>query len=62
MPSNLPPGCTSADGGIDHAMEAALDDLCQAVETVEGARALQALAPIIEKHISAAIAEALKLE
>jgi hypothetical protein len=48
MSSNLPPGCNSADGGIDHAMEAALDDLCMAIETVEQAQALQALLPAVK--------------
>jgi uncharacterized protein YerC len=41
--SNLPPGCTSADGGIDHAFEQALDDLCNAIETAEEARLLLAV-------------------
>jgi len=48
MGSNLPPGCNSADGGIDHAMEAALEDLCMEIETVEQAQALQALLPAVK--------------
>lgn len=33
--SNLPPGCSSPDGGIDHAWESALDDLTVDVTTEE---------------------------
>ena len=47
--SNLPPGCNSADGGIDHAMEAALEQLCDTVATAEVANAVRVFVPLIEK-------------
>ena len=31
MASNLPPGCSSDDGGIDHAFEMALEDVCEKI-------------------------------
>lgn len=40
--SNLPPGCTSDDGGIDHALETACEDLCMEIETPEEAQFLRA--------------------
>lgn len=33
--SNLPPGCSSPDGGIDHDWESALEDLILDVTTEE---------------------------
>lgn len=45
MTSNLPPGCSSPDGGIDHAMEA----FCKSVETPEAVAFLTALAPLVEQ-------------
>lgn len=53
MSSNLPPGCTSPDGGIDPQMEAALETLCDAVETVSGAELLTHLAPLVERGLAA---------
>lgn len=35
MASNLPPGCSSADGGIDHVLETQLETLCDMITTVE---------------------------
>jgi hypothetical protein len=35
--SNLPPGCTSDDGGIDYALELALETLCDKVQDAETA-------------------------
>ncbi len=32
MSSNLPPGCSSPDGGIDHAYEGALENLCEQMQ------------------------------
>ena len=49
--SNLPPGCTSDDGGINHAMESALETLCDNIDTVECAKALAIMAPIIQSLI-----------
>lgn len=51
MSSNLPPGCSSPDGGIDHAMEKALDDLCNDIERPEEAYALRAVLPAIRDHM-----------
>ena len=45
MTSNLPPGCTSDDGGVDHALEAALERLCDKIPSYEVAKILQAIAP-----------------
>ncbi|HSF96234.1 MAG TPA: hypothetical protein VLA52_14510 [Thermohalobaculum sp.] len=47
MPSNLPPGCSSPDGAIDHALETALDTLNANTETPEIADALNSLLPAI---------------
>lgn len=43
--SNLPPGCNSDDGGIDHAWEAALDNLVQTGVTTEELIALKNILP-----------------
>lgn len=51
MSSNLPPGCSSPDGGIDHAMESALDDLCNDIQCPEEAYALRAVLPAIRDHM-----------
>ena len=47
--SNLPPGCSSADGGIDHELESAIDALAQAIEVPEDARILLEILPVIKK-------------
>ena len=54
MSDRLPPGCNSADGGIDHGLEKALDDLCDDIETAEQAVALRALLPALKWELSAA--------
>lgn len=41
--SNLPPGCTSADGGIDHEFENAIEDLVEVIPSIEIARGLKFL-------------------
>lgn len=46
--SNLPPGCNSADGGIDHAYETALEKLTDTVPNVRILTILTELAPHIE--------------
>lgn len=52
---NLPPGCSSADGGIDHELEAALDRLVEAAEgNPEVIAVLAEMAPIIMKSESKA--------
>jgi len=56
MTSNLPPGCSSPDGGIDHAAEAATEELLQTVENVPTLQLLTALAPILEKWLDSAYA------
>jgi hypothetical protein len=56
MTSNLPPGCSSPDGGIDHAAEAATEELLQTVENVPTLQLLTALAPILEKWLDNAYA------
>ena len=48
MVSNLPPGCNSADGGIDHKYEAAIESLIDKIETAEIALALEKLIPFVE--------------
>lgn len=40
MASNLPPGCSSPDGGIDHALETKLEELCELILTGEQAQKL----------------------
>ncbi len=47
MSSNLPPGCTSPDGGIDHAFEAASESLLDLCETADDVMALVAVAPAV---------------
>ncbi len=48
MASNLPPGCNSPDGGIDHAFESAIEDLCDQIDTPELARNLALFIPAVE--------------
>lgn len=54
MTSNLPPGCSSPDGGIDHAAEAATEELLQTVENTPTLQLLTALAPVLEKWLDSA--------
>lgn len=54
MSSNLPPGCSSADGGIDHAFEAAIESLIDAIETPEEAYALRVVLPGLRTAIDSA--------
>ena len=48
MSSNLPPGCNSNDGGIDHALEAALEMLCDRFDSPDLALALIELIPAVK--------------
>lgn len=57
MSSNLPPGCNSDDGGIDHALEEALERLCDKVKSVQMAMALEDLIPAVEKINERAVCE-----
>jgi len=50
--SNLPPGCSSADGGIDHEYETALDELCEVVNGAHILRLLAKIAPAITEAYS----------
>jgi len=43
MSDNLPPGCSSPDGGIDHAFESALESFAQAVDSAEEIRHMSLL-------------------
>ena len=45
--SNLPPGCSSADGGIDHDYESALESFCDIAQSAEDIRIINAIAPAI---------------
>ena len=38
--NNLPPGCASDDGGLDHAFEDAINELTEKIPNTETARAL----------------------
>lgn len=51
---NLPPGCSSADGGIDHALEASLEDLCDDVTDSSEADALRKLLPAVREILKGA--------
>ena len=51
MSSNLPPGCSSADGGIDHALESCLDSLCEAIQTPSEATYLEMMLPMVRRLI-----------
>lgn len=50
--NNLPPGCSSPDGGLDHEMEAATEDLLNAIETPECAKILTLMAPVVEHALA----------
>lgn len=45
--SNLPPGCSSPDGGIDHEYEQALDAFTEIAMTPEQVKIINACAPAI---------------
>lgn len=45
--SNLPPGCSSPDGGIDHLYEGALDHLTEAMETADDVNLMRRLADTV---------------
>lgn len=61
MASNLPPGCTSADGGIDHEFEAAIEKAVDALSSSDltpteivvavnmGIAAIRQAGPIVEE-------------
>lgn len=49
MASNLPPGCSSPDGGIDHAYESALEALCDAVSDAHKMKMLTMLVPLVDE-------------
>lgn len=48
-PSNLPPGCSSPDGGIDHEYEAAVEALVDAAPRADILHVLKEIAPIIQR-------------
>jgi len=49
--SNLPPGCSSPDGGIDHEYEAAIEAFCEIAQTAEDVKLINAIAPAILEHV-----------
>ena len=51
MTTNLPPGCSSTDGGIDHTLETALETLCEKIDSVEVANLLGEVAITLNKHL-----------
>lgn len=55
--SNLPPGCNSADGGIDHELEAAHEKLCDEVDHPLLAEDLISMIPAIQAIQSRSWAE-----
>lgn len=57
MSSNLPPGCSSADGGIDHDWEAAADTLLDIAGDTEVLLALIHIVPGVKAVLSAAYKE-----
>jgi hypothetical protein len=52
--SNLPPGCSSADGGIDHEYEQAVERLCDVADTPELLGVLTLLATVLEAQFKSA--------
>lgn len=58
--SNLPPGCSSPDGGIDHEYEQALDAFCDIAETAEQIKIINAIAPAILFAVQAGFTEGFK--
>ena len=51
MDNNLPPGCSSGDGGIDHDYEAAIETLCDRVRDANVLRELIKLIPMTEQAV-----------
>ena len=49
MSSNLPPGVSSPDGGIDHAYEKAVDELCEIVDDVTEMNLLKLFVPVLRQ-------------
>lgn len=45
--SNLPPGCSSPDGGIDHAYEEAIEAFTEIAVTADDVKIINACAPAI---------------
>ena len=58
--SNLPPGCSSPDGGIDHKYEGALDHLCDVAQTPEDLNLLRRLAEVVLPWLREAYADGLR--
>ena len=58
MSSNLPPGCTSADGGIDHEFEAISEKLCNEANLDE-LRILLMLLPTVREIVKHVVTETL---
>ena len=58
--SNLPPGCSSPDGGIDHEYEQALDAFCEIAQTAEQVKIMCACAPAILAAVNDAHVEGFK--
>lgn len=51
MSSNLPPGCSSPDGGIDHDYEQAIEAFCEIALDASEVRAMNAIAPAIVEAV-----------
>lgn len=45
--SNLPPGCSSPDGGIDHEFEEALEAFCGIADTPEKMKIACTVMPVV---------------
>jgi len=57
MASNLPPGCGSYDGGIDHELESAIEALVDRIETARTAQMLINFLDAVEATYSAGYAD-----
>ena len=55
--SNLPPGCSSPDGGIDHEYESALEAFAELAETPERLKVAAAVMPAVWDALADAFAE-----
>ena len=58
--SNLPPGCSSPDGGIDHAYDGALDLLCDLAQTPEDLALLRRLGEVVLPWVRQAYADGVR--
>jgi hypothetical protein len=57
MASNLPPGCGSYDGGIDHELESAIEALVDRIQTARTAQMLINFLDAVEATYSAGYAD-----